>query len=139
MTFTAVQSVDGTLVASTATAITFGTGTTPIKYTAINVINTAATGVIFARADGTAATLSGDGCEPVEPGATVTFENGDPYWTQAATVIPVGIMTGQVPGRGTPHEIQPYGSSLYGGLASPGTTVSLISSVTPTYTVEGID
>jgi hypothetical protein len=138
--FTAVQSASGTLVASTATTITFGNPTTsgvPIRYATVLVENTGTTGNIFARTDGQPATVGGDFCTEIGPGVAVEIANADPLWNQAATVIPKGAIVGGTPG--TPAEVYPYGSSLWGGLANAGTTVSLISSGTPTYTVTGTE
>jgi hypothetical protein len=138
--FTAVQSASGTLVAATATAITFGSPTTsgiPIRYNTVLVENTGTTGNIYVRTDGQAATVGGDFCTEVGPGIAVEVANADPLWNQAATVIPKGVIVGGTPWQ--PAEIQPYGSSLWGGLANAGTSVSLISSGTPTYTVTGTE
>lgn len=137
MSFSGVQSASGTLVANTAQAITFGTGTFPIRYAYVLIENTAATGTIFARTDGTAATVGGDNCFEIGPGSSALVANGFASWTQAANVIPAGTYLGFTPGLGTPQVNNPYGSSPYGGKASPGTSVSLISSGTPTFTVTG--
>jgi hypothetical protein len=136
MTFSGVQSASGTLVASTAQSVTFGSGSVPIRYAYVAITNTGASGTIYARTDGSAATLNGDLCTAINAGATVVMANDAPYWSQAANVIATGTITG-AEGTGTPPEVQPYGSSLYGQKASPGTSVSLISSGTPTFTVEG--
>ena len=136
--FTAVQSTSGTLVASTPTTVTFGSPTTsgvPIRYAYILVENTATTGTIFVRTDGTAATVGGDNTVEVGPGLSALVANATPLWTQASNVITAGTYLGGTPW--TPQENNPYGSSPYGGKVSPGTTVSLISSGTPTYTVTG--
>jgi hypothetical protein len=138
MTFSAVQSYSGTLVASTAQAITFGSGSVAIRYAYVYVQNTASSGVIYARTDGTAATVGGDYCVEIYPGTGQVIANAQPLWTQAANAIQ---KTTSLPGVPEfpfqPVENQPYGTSYYGQLTSPGTSVSLISSGTPTFTVEG--
>jgi len=151
MSFSAQQSYSGTLVASTAQTVTFGysSNNTPIRYAYVAICNTGTT-VIYARTDGTAATVGGDFCTAVEPGATVVMANELPLWTQAATVIPAGydqpsaLAAGQPGWPGTPASPNtgaaggwagsgtPYGQSV-----NPGTSVSLISSSTPTFTVSG--
>lgn len=139
--FTAVDSASGTLVGNTASTVTFGTPTTggvPIRYSNVLVENTAAAGTIFVRTDGQPATVGGDFCTEVGPGLSVLVSNADPSWSQVANVLPKGVMVG-AQGTGTPPEIQPYGSSLWGNSVSSGTTVSLISSGTPTYTVTGTE
>lgn len=139
--FTAVDSASGTLVASTVSTVTFGspvTGGVPIRYSNVYVENTAAAGTIFVRTDGQAATIGGDFCTEVGPGLAVLVANADPLWSQVANVLPKGAIIG-AQGTGTPPEIQPYGSSLWGNSVSSGTTVSLISAGTPTYTVTGTD
>jgi len=138
MSFSAVQSFSGTLVASTAQAITFGdsTANVPIRYAYVTVENTgAAATLIYVRTDGTAATVGGDFCIVVGSGQSVTIANELPSWSQVANVIAAGTQSAGKPW--SPSEIQPYGSSLYGGKASPGTSVSLISAGTPTFTVTG--
>lgn len=139
MSFSAVQSFSGTLVASTQQTITFGDGTAnvPIRYAYVYVENTGAAGIIYVRTDGTAATVGGDNCVAVEPGTNAVVANSLPLWSQAANVIPKGTLTG-AQYTGTPPEMtSPYGSSLYGTKASPGTSVSVISSGTPTFTITG--
>jgi hypothetical protein len=137
--FTAVQTSSGTLTGGVATAITFGSPTTsgiPIRYSYLSVSNTGAT-VLYARADGVAAVAGADFNYAVQPGASITIANGLPLWTQTDNVLAAGTVTG-AQNTGTPPEIQPYGSSLWGQKISPGTSVSLISSGTPTYTVTGM-
>lgn len=136
--FTAVQSASGT--AGAAANVTFGSPITagvPIRYAYVAIENTGTTGVIYARTDGGTATASSDNTVAVPPGQTVVMANAAPLWTQAANVIPKGTEVGAA-GTGTPPEITaPYGSSLYGQLVSPGTTVNIFSAGTPTYTVSG--
>lgn len=136
MTFSAVQSVSGTLVASTAAPITFGSGAVPIRYAYVAVNNTGTT-VLYVRTDGSAATVGGDLCVAIQPGTTQVVANEAPSWSQAANVIASGTYAGSAPGVGTPQGNTPNGSSPYGGKVSPGTSISLISSGTPTYTVSG--
>ena len=140
MSFSGVQSFSGTLVASTQQTITFGDGTAnvPIRYAYVLIENTGATGIIYVRTDGTAATVGGDLCVAVNAGQNIIMANELPWWSQAANVIPKGTLVGIENLAGTPPEITaPYGSSLYGTKASPGTSVSVISSGTPTFTITG--
>jgi hypothetical protein len=142
MPFSGQQSYSGTLVANTAQAVTFGySGGAAIRYAYVYVENTGATGTIFARADGNPATVGGDDCIEIGPGLGATVANGAAYWTQAATVIPASntgaaAYTG-IAQTGNPPEVNPMGTSPYGQLTDPGTSVSLISSGTPTFTVTG--
>jgi hypothetical protein len=138
--FSAVQSFSGTLVASTAQAITFGSPTTsgiPIRYAYVYVENTGSSGIIYARTDGTAATVGGDLCVAINPGTGQVIANQQPLWTQAANVIPVSTGTEGAEAPWNANTVQPYGSSYYGQLASPGTSVSVISGGTPTFTISG--
>lgn len=141
MAFSALQSFSATLTANVAMTVTFGDNTVnvPIRYAYVAVTNTSASAVIYARSDGVAATIGGDLCIAVEFNQTLVLANMLPWWSQAANVIPKGTLLGTGPQTGTPFEIgTPYGSSLYGQKASPGTSVSLISSgTTPTFTVSG--
>jgi|SRR6266478_4003041 len=136
--FTAVQTTSGTLTANTVTDITFGSPTTsgiPIRYGYLAVSNTGAT-VLYARADGTdAVTTNADFNYAVPPGTTVLVANGLPLWNQASSVMPAGTVSVS---QGTPSEIQPYGSSLWGQKVSPGTSISLKTTGTGvTYSVIG--
>lgn len=145
MSFSGQQSFSGTLVASTAQTITFGYAgnNTPIRYAYFLVENTGTTGNIYVRTDGTAATVGGDFCTEVAPGGTAVVANALATWSQAASVIAAstsGAAAYQNPmgtGMGGAIEVQPMGTSPYGGTASPGSSVSVISSATPTFTVTG--
>lgn len=145
MVFSAQQSVSGTLVASTQQNFTFGYAgnNTPIRYAYVLVENTGTAGVIYARTDGSPATVGGDFCTAIAPGTSVVMANALPWWSQAASVIPAsaaGAAAYQNPlGTGdlSPVEVQPMGTSPYGQTASPGTAVSVISSGTPTFTITG--
>ena len=68
---------------------------------------------VWVRTDGTAATVGGDFCEYVPPNGSQLVANSTPLWTQAASLIGNGINDSQ-------------GTSIYGGTANPGTTVSII-------------
>lgn len=145
MSFSGQQSFSGTLVASTAQTVTFGNAgnNTPIRYAYVVVENTGAAGTIFARTDGTAATIGGDECFEIGPGQSATIANGFATWSQAASVIPASAAGANAyknasgSGPYAPLGVNPMGTSPYGGSANPGTSVSLISSGTPTFTVTG--
>src|SRR5882724_9174437 len=112
--FTAIQSTSGTLTASTATGITFGSPTTsgiPIRYAYVAITNDTLSAstepAIFARADGVVAVAGADGTVCIFPGETKIIANSLPTWSQAANVIPKAVNPVVVPG--TPVETQPYG------------------------------
>lgn len=142
MAFTAVQSAEGTLVASTVTTVNFGTGaSTPIRYSYIAITNDsgATPAPIYFTVDGvTAPTVGGEDCFAVDPNDTVVVANGAGLWTQAQSIIGVGT---QIPSSfttaSTPWQATPYGSSLGGGVANPGTTVKMISAQAMAFTVAG--
>lgn len=128
-----VQTYSSTLAANTADTVTF-----PDRYGYVTVTNIGAT-VLYARADATAATVAGNGCYAIPPGETHILANGLPTWYPSSNVIPAGANefgggntadTPASPGSVTPME------SLAGQMANPGTSVSLISSGTPWYSVE---
>jgi hypothetical protein len=81
-------------------------------------------GLVWVRADGIAAVSEADGCFPLNTGQTLTLSNGLAYWSQVYSVLPKGTLTGGT--AWTPAEVQPYGSSLAGGQANPGVSVSAI-------------
>jgi hypothetical protein len=130
-----IQSYSSTLTAATADTVTFTD-----RYGYVTVTNTG-TGTIYARADGTAATVAGNNSFPIQAGQTQVFANGAQTWYPSSRVIPAGtdVLTNgsTISSQGNPAIVQPYMSSLAGQKANPGTVVSLISSVTPTYTVSG--
>lgn len=103
------------------------------RYEYIVVENTGTTGDLYFTTNGQAATALGaaDYCYGLVPGESKVVANMEPLWTQAALVIgntsPTGVNTNQ----------SQYGTSLYGGTASPGTSVSIISAGTPTFTITG--
>lgn len=143
MAFTAQNSASVTLVASTQQTVTFGNNgnNTPIRYAYVAVSHNGAVGtVVYVRTDGTAATVGGDNTVAVEAGQTAVVANAFATWSQAASVIPpaaAGANAYAVPSGNGPSEVTPMGSSPYGGTASPGTSVSVISSGTPTVTITG--
>lgn len=116
----ATETVYGTIASSTVPVSVSLTG----YFQNITIQNLSSSQLIWARADGTAAASEADGSYAIQPGTTVELSNGEPYWTQAFSVIPAGTLVGGTPG--TPAEIQPYGSSLAGGKANPGVHVSVI-------------
>jgi len=132
----ATFSISGTLVATTNQEVVL----TP-RWSYVTVENTGASGTIYLRTDGTAATVAGTDCYSLQPGERGVFANQLPLWTQAATVIAAGtdvanpLAAGSPGWPGTPASPNIYGASLYGGTSNPGTKVDLISSGTPTFTV----
>lgn len=122
---------------ATGTAGAATSYTSTLRWAYIYVENTGTTGILWVRTDGSAAT-AGDGSYSVSPGQSIVVANDLGLWSQAASVIPAGTYaTNMAVGSGTPPEIQPYGSSLYGGTANPGTSVSIFSAGTPTFTISG--
>lgn len=105
-----------TLTADTADTVTFG-----VRANYVSVANAGDT-VLYARADGQAATVAGEGCIAVLPGREAVIANGLPIWHQSARVIVQG-------------DDNANGESKAGGAANPGTTVSLISSAAVAYTI----
>ena len=134
MPFTAVETANGTLVANTVTTITFGSGSTPIRYGAVEITNESGTTTapIYATVDGTTPTVGGQDDEQIAPNQTVILDNAEPYWTQGLMNVPAGTLITTIP-----QTVTPMGSSIAGGIASPGTTVKLISAQTMGYTVTG--
>lgn len=116
--------------------------TSTIRWAYVRVENTGASGVLWVRTDGSNAAAA-DGSYSLNPGESGVFANALPLWTQAATVIPAGsdvaspLAAGQPGWPGTPATNNPLGSSLYGGTANPGTSVSIFSAGTPTFTIAG--
>jgi hypothetical protein len=131
------SSITETLTASAADTVTFADRA---RYIAIN--NTGST-VLYARADGTAATVGGQGCIAVEPNATALLANGGIYWNQSSNVIPTGVNqfgagnTSSSPS--SPGMVQSQrslrGNQPAGSFPNPGTVVSIISSAADAYTL----
>jgi hypothetical protein len=127
----------GTLAASTVDTVQFAD-----RGGYVLVENTGS-GVIYASADGTTPVTSGAGTSvAIVAGASALLGNGNPTWYQSSKVIPAG--TTQYPNgsgvyqttpNGQPGQTVPFMSSGVGKAANPGTTVKLVSSGTPTYTV----
>lgn len=134
MPFTAVETANGTLTISTVATITFGTGSTPIRYAYIQITNESGTtpAPIYATVDGTTPTVGGQDTEEIAPGQTVLLANAGALWTQGLLNVPAGTLITTIP-----QTVTPMGSSLAGGAASPGTTVKLISAQAMGYTVTG--
>ena len=134
MPFTAVETANGTLVANTVTTITFGSGSVPIRYGAVEITNESGTtpAPIYATVDGTTPTVGGQDDEQIAPNQTVILDNAEPYWTQGLMNVPAGTLITTIP-----QTVTPMGSSIAGGIASPGTTVKLISAQAMGYTVTG--
>jgi hypothetical protein len=125
-------SFSATLTASTADTVTFAD-----RAGYINVANTGTT-VLYVRADGTAATIAGANCYAVAPGTTAILANGQLLWYPSSKVTTKGV--NQFGGGNTttsppsPGMVQSQ-ESLAGGMANPGTVVSIISSAADSYTV----
>jgi hypothetical protein len=140
MAFTAVQTAEGSLTANTVATVNFGTGSSnAIRYGYITITNDSGTtpAPIYVTVDGvTAPTIGGEDTIEVNPNQTVTVANGASLWAPGLSSVPAGT---QVPvgSPGTPWQATPYGSSLAGGTANPGTTVKMISAQAMAYTVSG--
>jgi hypothetical protein len=136
-----------TLTANTADTVNFAD-----RFGFIAVTNVSASGVIWVTANGSVAVDSGAGvvnAEPVEPGQTIELANGLVYWGQASSVLVAGSVA--IPRGGgaayvatsstvtttaaNPGHVHPYGSSLAGGGADNGTSVSLICTTANEYTI----
>ena len=129
------QSYSGTNSPVAFTSNGLSTGT-PVRYAYVAVTNLDTTHSIFVSTITTSPAANTDYTMTIPPGQKLVIANELPYWTQAASVIQKGTISGGTPG--TPAEIQPNGYSLYGQLASPGTTVYLnINSGTGGWSVEG--
>jgi len=125
-------------VAGTAETTTFGD-----RYGYVTVVNDSATAgqLLYVRADGTAATVGGQGCLVVPAGGQVVIANGEPLWFQSSRVSAQGVnqfgggntaSSPSSPGTVTPME------SLAGQMANPGTHISVISStLSLPYSLEG--
>lgn len=116
--------------------------TSTIRWAYVKVENTGASGVLWVRTDGTNAAAA-DGSYSLNPGESGVFANALALWTQAASVIPAsssGAAAYQNPlgtGNVSPSEVYPMGTSPYGQSANPGTSVSIFSAGTPTFTISG--
>lgn len=103
-------------------------GTLTARYEYVSVLNE--TGVeIWVRTDGSAAVLDADLCSAVAPGERALIANMTVLWDQSQTVVPYG-------------SVNQWGQSKYGGVANPGTPISVIavttpSAATPTVTIQG--
>lgn len=122
-------SVSGT---TTGAAIAY---TSVNRWNYISISNTGGgtPGTIYARTDGVAAVSGADGTYSIPTGQTLTFSNDLGYWNQAYSVIPAGSYATDP--TGSPKTILPYGSSLAGGTANPGTSVSVIGVTGATYEI----
>lgn len=136
MTFTAVETANGTLTANTVLTITLGSGATAIRYSDISVTNEsgATPASIYATTDGSVPTVGGEDCEEIEAGQTVLLGNSASLWTQGLLNVPKGSLD---PTTGVPETITPMGYALNGSVSSVGTTVKLISAQAVGYTVTG--
>jgi hypothetical protein len=137
MTFTAVETANGTLTPTTVATVTFGSGTIPTRYDNYVISNDTSTGSpIYVTTNGAVPTVGGQDCEEVMPGGSITLANSEVYWNQSSSVIPAGTLVGGGPSQG-PAVVQPFGSALDGGVADPGNSIQLISAAAQTYTVTG--
>lgn len=143
-----VSTFSGTLAAATVDTIIFAD-----RYGYVYVQNTG-TGTILATADGTTPSTAAGAASGVAiaAGTSVVLANGLKSWDQSSNVILAGTSvipqgggaapaatsaSNTGPNPGTPGLTQPFMSSGYGKTANPGTTIKLISTGTPTYTVSG--
>jgi hypothetical protein len=126
------STITETLTANAADNVTFAD-----RVGFVSIVNTGAT-VLYARSDGTAATVGGQGCIAVAVGSTAVLANSGIYWNQSSKVIPQSAnqfgggntaSSPSSPGIVTPME------SLRGQMANPGTVVSIISSGADSYTL----
>lgn len=124
---TASQTFYGTIASSTVAV----TATLTNYYDSVVVENLGVplstgpeTQIIWVRADGTAAVKEADGCFAIMPGQSLVLDNGLAFWRQSQSVIPAGTMAAS--SVSAPASITPMGSSLAGGVANPGTSVSVI-------------
>lgn len=126
------SSITETLTANTTDTVTFAD-----RANFVSVTNSGTT-VLYCRSDGTAATVGGQGCIAVLPGATAVLANSGPYWNQSGNVIAQGQI--QYGGGNTtdspasPGEVTPM-ESLRGQMANPHTVVSIISAGAGAYTL----
>ena len=107
-----MTNVNSATIAVSAVNTAYSGSLTP-RYQFISVLNETG-GEIFVRTDGTAATVDGDLCSLVANGERALLANMNPLWEQAQTVIPAGT------------ENQ-WGQWQGGGVANPGTSVSVIA------------
>jgi hypothetical protein len=124
---TASETVYGTIASSTVAvtaSLTAYYDAVLVQNLATPVVSGAETQIIWVRADGTAAVKEADGCYAIMPGQSLLLDNGLAYWRQSQSVIPSGTMA--VSSVSAPASITPMGSSLAGGVANPGTSVSII-------------
>jgi hypothetical protein len=125
-------SYSNTLTATAADTVTFADRAGYV--TAANL----GSSVIYARADGQAATVGGEGCYVVLPGESAILANGLPIWYQSSRVIPQGV--NEFGGGNTSSSAASPGmiesqTSLAGQMTNPGTTVSVISPAAESYTI----
>lgn len=103
-----------TLSVPSTTAVS---GSLTARYQYVTVVNE--TGVeIWVRTDGSAATVDGDFCTLVMPAERALLANMAPLWEQAQTVIMNGSANQNGQWKG-------------GGVANPGTPISVIAVSTP--------
>lgn len=127
----------GTLAASTVDTVQFA------DRGGYALVENTGSGVIYASADGSTPVTAGAGTSiAIVAGASALLGNGNASWYQSSKVIPAGTTqypngsgTYQTTPNGQPGRTVPYMSSLAGQASNPGTTVKLVSSGTPTYTV----
>lgn len=123
---TATETVYGTIASSTVavtSALTGNYGSVTVENLATPINTGAETQIIWVRADGIAAVKEADGAFAVMPGQTIVLDNGLAWWSQGLMNVPAGTVTVS---NGTPAIVQPFGSSIAGGIANPGVSVSTI-------------
>lgn len=122
-------------------AATTASGFTTIftfRYNYLIVTNTGANAIYLTTDNKTTpVTTGGDGIFEIPAGATLTIPNQLPLWYQSQSVIQTGTIQGTTLGQGTPDQMNPYGSSLAGGKADPGTIINFIAvTATTAFVVE---
>lgn len=122
---------------SYGTAGTSASGFTTIfsyRVSYLLVQNTSAN-VLYISTDGKTApvTTGGDGIFVIPANSSLTIPNQLPLWYQSASVIPKSSQLTVPAGVWTPHEVgSPYGGSLWGQTADPGTVINTIASAAST-------
>lgn len=94
-----------------------------------NLTTGTGSGIIWVRADGTAAVSEADDNFAIAPGESLILNNGLPIYDQGLLNVAHGSLAGNGPNTGFPYTVQPYGASLAvpsGGYSNPGCHVSVI-------------
>lgn len=142
-----VFSYGNTTAANVADTVTFVD-----RFDVIQVYNASNTNELYIRADGNPASdAAGEtGSMIVPPNSYALIANGFPMWQPSSrvtiaghTLIPQGgggtalatSPTNSAPNAANPGYTSPYGASPTGGVANPGTSVSILSTGAVSYVV----